>query len=48
MDSLLLMGLPGTGKTHLAGTIVARLEQGEAVRRCPRKSWLVVVEKITS
>ena len=31
-NSLLLTGLPGTGKTHLAQTIVARLrEQGEAV-----------------
>ena len=30
-NCLLLMGLPGTGKTHLARTIVARLrEQGEA------------------
>ena len=30
-NSLLLTGLPGTGKTHLARTIVARLqEQGEA------------------
>ena len=32
-NSLLLTGLPGTGKTHLARTIVARLqEQGEAAR----------------
>ena len=36
-NSLLLTGLPGTGKTHLARTIVARLqEQGEAVHLVPK------------
>ena len=36
-NSLLLTGLPGTGKTHLARTIVARLrEQGETA---PRRTW---------
>ena len=34
-NSLLLTGLAGTGKTHLARTIVARLrEQGEAGQAC--------------
>ena len=43
-NSLLLTGLPGTRKTYLARTIVARLrEQGKAVRlmskTAPRRTW---------
>ena len=36
-NSLLLTGLPGTGKTHLARTIVARLRCPR--RTAPRRTW---------
>ena len=49
-NSLLLTGLPGTGKTHLARTIVARLrEQGEAahlVSKTHCSEWLSSRAKI--